>query len=95
MASRKNLKKNIHLFLHEVAMEAYVEYLLMPEIDDEKFSALMQRIYVADSEFVARVNHPSGTKDTTLVKKYYRALVEEFNAELIAIVEDLRGLTKK
>ncbi len=95
MASRKNLKKNIHLLLHEVAMEAYVGYLLMPEIDDEKFGALIRRIYAADKEFVARANHPSGTKDAALVRKYYRVLVEEFNAELIAIVDELKNLTKK
>lgn len=95
MASRKNLKKNIHQLLHEVAMEAYVNYFLVLGVDEEKFSSLIERIYRADSEYVARINHPNGTKEAKLIKEYYRTIVEEFNAEFEAIIEELKNLTKK
>lgn len=95
MASRRILKKNIHFLLHEVAMEAYVSCFLIKEVDEDKFSTFMKQVYELDKEFVARVNHPSGTNDAKLVKAYYKKLAEDFNVKIAETIEDLKNLTKK
>lgn len=95
MASRRILKKNVHFLLHEVAMEAYVGYFLVKEVDEDRFSAFIKHVYELDKEFIARVNHPSGTKDAKLVKAYYKKLAEDFNAKISEAVEGLKDLTKK
>ena len=93
MASRRILKKNIHFLLHEVAMEAYVGYFLVKEIESEKFSDFIKRVYELDKEFVARVNHPSGTNDAKLVKAYYKKLAGDFNEKIAELIEDLKTLS--
>ncbi|MBO5850576.1 MAG: hypothetical protein J6Q47_04780 [Paludibacteraceae bacterium] len=94
MASRKNLKKGIHIIAEELAMECYVNFMLLPNIKEEDFNAVLQKIYNLDKEFISRANHPNGTKDTKLVKKYYKLLVEDFNQNVSAIAKEMLSLNK-
>lgn len=94
MASRKNLKKWIHIVAEELAMECYVNFMLFPNIKEEDFNAVLQKIYNLDKEFTLRTNHPNGTKERKLVKKYYNSLIEDFNQTVSAIADEMLSLNK-
>lgn len=94
MASRKNLKKWIHIIAEELAMECYVNFMLLPNIKEEDFNAILQKIYNLDREFISRANHPNGTKEAKLVKKYYKSLIEDFNKTVSAIADEMLSLNK-
>ncbi|MBO5850012.1 MAG: hypothetical protein J6S20_02630 [Paludibacteraceae bacterium] len=94
MASRKNLKKWIHIIAEELAMECYVNFMLFPNIKEEDFNSVLQKIYNLDKEFISRANHPNGTKETKLVKNYYKSLIENFNQSVVEIANEMLSLNK-
>lgn len=94
MASRKNLKKWIHIIAEELAMECYVNFMLFPNIKEEDFNSVLQKIYNLDKEFISRANHPNGTKETKLAKNYYKSLIENFNQSVVEIANEMLSLNK-
>lgn len=92
MASRRNLKKDIHFITSELMVECYVNYLLLPNINEESFDALIAKVAHINNEYLSRVNHPNGTKEHKLIKSYYKTLIGDFNKEVAAFYGDLEKL---
>ena len=51
-------------------------------MDNAGFDAIVEKIADINNDFLARVNHPNGTKEPKLVKAYYKKLIEDFNKEV-------------
>ena len=89
MANRRTLKKGIQLVTSDLITESYINYLMLKKMDNAGFDAIVEKIADINNDFLARVNHPNGTKEPKLVKTYYKKLIEEFNKEVDQIIEKL------
>lgn len=89
MANRRTLKKGIQLVTSELITESYINYLMLKKMDNAGFDAIVEKIADINNDFLARVNHPNGTKEPKLVKAYYKKLIEDFNKEVDQIIEKL------
>lgn len=89
MANRRTLKKGIQLVTSELITESYINYLMLKKMDNAGFDAIVEKIADINNDFLARVNHPNGTKEPKLVKAYYKKLIVDFNKEVDQIIEKL------
>ena len=89
MANRRTLKKGIQLVTSDLITESYINYLMLKKMDNAGFDAIVEKIADINNDFLARVNHPNGTKEPKLVKAYYKKLIEDFNKEVEQIIEKL------
>lgn len=89
MANRRTLKKGIQLVTSDLITESYINYLMLKKMDNAGFDAIVEKIADINNDFLARVNHPNGTKEPKLVKTYYKKLIEDFNKEVDQIIEKL------
>ena len=89
MANRRTLKKGIQLVTSDLITESYINYLMLKKMDNASFDAIVEKIADINNDFLARVNHPNGTKEPKLVKAYYKKLIEDFNKEVDQIIEKL------
>ena len=89
MANRRTLKKAIQLVTSDLITESYINYLMLKKMDNAGFDAIVEKIADINNDFLARVNHPNGTKEPKLVKAYYKKLIEDFNKEVDQIIEKL------
>ncbi len=89
MANRRTLKKGIQLVTSDLITESYINYLMLKKMDNAGFDAIVEKIADINNDFLARVNHPNGTKEPKLVKTYYKKLIVDFNKEVDQIIEKL------
>ena len=89
MANRRTLKKGIQLVTSDLITESYINYLMLKKMDNAGFDAIVEKIADINNDFLARVNHPNGTKEPKLVKTYYKKLIVDFNKEVEQIIEKL------
>ena len=89
MANRRTLKKGIQLVTSDLITESYINYLMLKKMDNAGFDAIVEKIADINNDFLARVNHPNGTKEPKLVKAYYKNLIADFNKEVDQIIEKL------
>ena len=89
MANRRTLKKGIQLVTSDLITESYINYLMLKKMDNAGFDAIVEKIADINNDFLARVNHPNGTKEPNLVKAYYKKLIADFNKEVDQIIEKL------
>jgi hypothetical protein len=89
MANRRTLKKGIQLVTSDLITESYINHLMLQKMDKSGFDAIVEKIADINNDFLARVNHPNGTKEPKLVKAYYKKLVADFNKEVEQIIEKL------
>ena len=89
MANRRTLKKGIQLVTSDLITESYINHLMLKKMDNAGFDAIVEKIADINNDFLARVNHPNGTKEPKLVKAYYKKLVADFNKEVEQIIEKL------
>jgi len=91
MAKRRNLKKDVDYLCDELRLES-LGCLLQPEINDAKYTKLLERIDWLNTEFRSRIQSASVKADSRLAKQYYKQLREDFNAEVEEIYAELKSL---
>ena len=91
MAKRRDLKKDVDYLCDELRLES-LGCLLQPEIDDAKYTALLECIEKLNAEFRSRIQGASVKADSRLAKLYYKQLREDFNAEAELIYAELKSL---
>jgi len=95
MAKKRILKKYISYFAGELFSEALVISMLFPNVDQASCEKVMTRILDIQDDFIRRVNHPDAKDNKVLVKKYYKALKNDFLTEVNDIVKELGELSKE
>ncbi|MBQ7818784.1 MAG: hypothetical protein IJ341_03700 [Bacteroidales bacterium] len=94
MANKRNLKKEINFIAEELIASCLLSGAFMSGNNDEKIDELIGRTLDLQVEFLSRINHPNGTKDTKLVKGYYKALIADFDKKVEEILNELEALNK-
>ena len=89
MANRKELKKTINYICSELFAEcvALVHYNL--GIKQEDIDNIMSRILYMNDEFISRISHTEPGN----VKKFYKKLKEDFNAQTDDIINSISQLS--
>ena len=78
MASVKNLKKDIRYVTEVLISKAImVEELLDTPSKKQAADAVIVEAAQMHNELIARVNHPDGKDNKSLVKKYYKSISNE------------------
>ncbi|NDV47109.1 hypothetical protein D0T49_08630 [Paludibacter sp. 221] len=91
MASRRKLKKTIHYITSELVTEMYV-MSLFKKIEEEKLDNLVDKTINTKDEFISRVNHVDGKKDSKIVKSYFRKLRTDWLTAIENLVEEAKAL---
>ena len=94
MASRRELKRDIHLLMQDLAMESYVVYMVNKQVKEGDLEKFLQQISIVENEFLKRVNHPNGTTERKMVAAYYNQLKKDFEAKYMEIVKELEKAGK-
>ncbi|MDD4516503.1 hypothetical protein [Massilibacteroides sp.] len=94
MAKKRILKKNISYVAGELFTDALLCNLFIKGIDKERTEVVMSRILRLEESFINRANHPDAKDNKKLVKKYYKDLLVDLQAEADAIGKEIEELTK-
>ncbi|MGF1587356.1 MAG: hypothetical protein ACFCUM_18705 [Bacteroidales bacterium] len=90
MPSRKDLKKNIHYISFELISECLIYRQFNPDVPDEKVDAIIEEIIRHRDEYLSRTNKPDGKDNPALVKKHYRAIVDDIKNKTIPLLDQLQ-----
>ncbi len=91
MASRRELKKNIHYISFELISECLVFLHFHPKTADEKINNIIAEIIRHRDDYLSRANKPDGKNNPALVKKHYRAIIEEIRDKTIPLLDQLQN----
>ena len=94
MAKRKNLKRDFDYLCNEMKLRTVYCYFI-PHVEKETCANLMHRIAVLNMEFRRRIQNPTGTENKSLVKQFYKQLLNEFNVAATEIFAELNELYLK
>ena len=94
MANRRTLKKQIRAILGQLMDECIICNLVLPKFDNTTLDTFAARIIEINDEFIARANHPEGTKDPKRTKQYYSALVQDFNKATLELIQDMNKISE-
>jgi hypothetical protein len=94
MANRRTLKKQIRAILGQLMDECIICNLVLPKFDNTTLDTFAARIIEINDEFIARANHPEGTKDRKRTKQYYSALVQDFNKATLELIQDMNKISE-
>ncbi len=89
MASRRDLKKDIHGITFELISECLVYHHFHPEVKEEKINSIIEEIVTHRNEYIARSNNPDGKDNPALVKKHYRAIIDDIKNKTIPLLDQL------
>ncbi len=90
MASRRNLKKDISYIIGDIFTECLIYKELVPGTDQEAADSLLVDLLRIDNEFITRISHTEPGN----AKKYYGALVKDFQDSISEILNKLTKLKK-
>ncbi len=90
MASRRELKKDIHCLTFELISECLVYQHFHPEVKEEKINNIIEEIISHRNEYIARVNRPDGKENPALVRKHYRAIIDDIKNKTIPLLDKLQ-----
>ena len=94
LANRRTLKKQIRAILGQLMDECIICNLVLPKFDNTTLDTFAARIIEINDEFIARANHPEGTKDPKRTKQYYSALVQDFNKATLELIQDMNKISE-
>lgn len=86
MANKRNLKREINYICSEMFAECVALSLYSARGDGEEADSLLRSIMDLHADYIMRVSHPEpGMK----AKEYYKILVESFNKDANAVVDQI------
>ena len=90
MASRRDLKRDISYVIGDIFTECLIYKELVPGTDKNAAEKLIVDLLRIDNEFITRISHTEPGN----AKGYYRALVNDFQKEISAVIDKLAKLKK-
>ncbi len=93
MAKRRILKKEIGYLFGSLFSDMLICRYLFPETKQDEFESLATRICQQNDEFIRRAHHAPSKRNKVEVKKYYRKLYADLDAELNALASEIDRLT--
>ena len=95
MASIKNLKKDIDLIMSLALSDCFYVLEYNSKIDEEAVYKIAGEIVQAHRELRLRAMHPDGKDNPSVVRKYYKGLVNDMLTAADAALEKLSAEVKK
>lgn len=93
MASKKELKKDIHDVLINVIEECYYVMLDNPGEHDAEMEAIIDEAVETMHDLIHRANWGDKLEDPKEVKKHYGAIKSELGEKTLAFAERLKKVT--
>ncbi len=90
MASRRELKKNIHYITFELISECLVYQHFHPDTPVERTDNIIEKLILHRNDYLARVNKPDGKDNKALIKKHYRAIIDDIKSKTIPLLDELQ-----
>ncbi|MFO7923929.1 MAG: hypothetical protein R6U58_09580 [Bacteroidales bacterium] len=90
MASRRELKKNIHCITFELISECLIYQHFHPDTPEEKINNIIEEVVQHRNDYLARVNNPDGKDNPELVKKHYRTIISDIRDKTIPLLDQLQ-----
>lgn len=89
MANKRALKREINYICSELFAECVAASLYSNNADEENVNSLLASLMRTHADYIMRVSHPEPGMEP---KKYYKALIENFNHEVNDIVDAIGNL---
>ena len=90
MANKRALKQEINFIAAELVNECLLRDCTQ-NLPAGKCDALIDRILDIQEDFLRRVGTPDGKNNPQLVKKYYRKLVQDFDAAIGEVLKEMEA----
>ena len=94
MANLRNLKKEIDYRLEEFVFDCEMAIYFQPT-KEEDVVAIMENAVALRNALYIKANHPTETKNASLVKKYYAALRRDMVSSFAGLFEELSSSNGK
>ena len=78
MASRRNLKKAIHIDVKDMLFSLLFLHAEASEERKPALEELISKVIDSANDFIARISHTDGKGERKLVRNYYNKLHEEY-----------------
>lgn len=83
------MKKQISAIHTQLLDECILCNMLVPDFTDEKLQQLAQRIVDLHDDCIGRIANYERTSDKKRVRHYFNVLIEDFNRETFAIIDEM------
>lgn len=91
MANKRDLKREINFITVELVNECLFMRDCTPDMTDEKCNGLIDKILDIQDDFLRRTGTPDGKDNPKLVKRYYRKLIQDFDAAIGEVMKEVGG----
>lgn len=89
MANKRSLKKEINFITEELISECLYNQIFTKGANTEENNKILEEIIDIQEDFLRRINITDGKYTPKIVKKYYRALIADFDKKIDAIIDKL------
>lgn len=89
MANKRQLKRTINYITSELFAETMAAVIYSDIANKAEGDSLLASIIIMRDDFISRVSHPEPGMPT---KKYYKALVSDFNNSMSDIIDNISNL---
>lgn len=89
ITNKRDLKRSINYICSDLFAECVAASLYGGSPNKENVESLLTSILVVHNDFINRVSHPEPGMPA---KKYYRALIDEFNKQVGEIIDQIGNL---
>lgn len=94
MANKRDLKKDIDYLVYEVVSDCFTVMTVKPDEKGDEIAAIISDAVKLRNDLFARVNHPDGKENPSLVKKYYTAIRIDLIKGIDSLFERISDIAK-
>jgi hypothetical protein len=95
MANKRELKKDIDYLVYEVVSDCFTVMSVKPEGDrGDKLSGVIADAIKLRNDLFARVNHPDGKDNPSLVKKHFTSIRVDLIKGIDSLFERVSDIAK-
>ncbi len=89
MANKRDLKREVNFITEELVSQCLFLRDFTPDMPAEKCDMLITRLLDTQDEYLRRISAPDGKDNPKLVKKYYQKLIQDFDAAIGDILNEI------
>lgn len=95
MASRKELKKELHSIINIMSEELYIRFIIKSyEAKRERVNELWTNLFDFKKDILSRISNIYGKNDSKAVKAYFKQINSEIDAKIDEFDKELSEIDK-
>ncbi len=94
MASKKNLKKDIHYLVDDIKGTCMMHQSIGGSKNKEKLDQIIEEITIFRDEIIKQVNDPKLSESSKNLKSYYRELYQKLLQKVDETYDKINSLTE-